>query len=512
MSPEALTASWAHTMAQHIAQRLPEQVAHHAAPVASPTNVKVATSGGGGGAPGTPQKQELMAKLRRSVLDTVPSREFVAMREGEKLLGEFEGVTHRVVEWIRAPTVFRPPVGMAFRQLQFQRDAPNRHILMAFHPVGTKPSDPSAKERVPKDLTMRSQEFHMPVPNEGQWLLDLSDWFETQSIQAQFNHNDDRLFVWAMALVEVVPPETAEAKFLREEGHFVTDRVAIESVRRSFGRGASLRSGKPVHAADFESATRATAVAEAGAQGSKAVAPSQSNGNCGGSAAVSCREGVGGKGEGDGDDDDDDDDEVTEMLSQVPMRDPVSLGAIQVPVRGIRCDHLSVFDLRTHFQLFHSSPWNATCPICRRLLPAVDLRVDPFMLGVLRSIQAGDKTLSLESTCAKGRVVGTAASLPAEPRPRDVERINVFPDGHWEEFVEVHRNKRARSPSPEENGSPTESLQPAAKRQATGPPVPCGPPPSAVVDLIDMNSDDSCDGDPVPVNLFPPPGAGNGLH
>ncbi|KDO34250.1 hypothetical protein SPRG_19081 [Saprolegnia parasitica CBS 223.65] len=75
----------------------------------------------------------------------------------------------------------------------------------------------------------------------------------------------------------------------------------------------------------------------------------------------------------------DDDDDIVAMCTMLSVRCPLSLGVIQLPARGLRCQHLQCFDLKT-FLMFNKSARSRAwkCIVCHKFIPLNELRIDPF--------------------------------------------------------------------------------------------------------------------------------------
>eukprot|EP00929_Paragymnodinium_shiwhaense_P112339 TRINITY_DN80596_c0_g1_i1.p1 TRINITY_DN80596_c0_g1~~TRINITY_DN80596_c0_g1_i1.p1 ORF type:complete len:595 (-),score=132.91 TRINITY_DN80596_c0_g1_i1:64-1848(-) len=69
--------------------------------------------------------------------------------------------------------------------------------------------------------------------------------------------------------------------------------------------------------------------------------------------------------------------------------DPTSLMRIEVPIRGVLCDHLTCFDLAAFIHTMKASPpkhaW--CCPICDKPAPLHQLRIDAFAESVLKATE-----------------------------------------------------------------------------------------------------------------------------
>ena len=67
---------------------------------------------------------------------------------------------------------------------------------------------------------------------------------------------------------------------------------------------------------------------------------------------------------------------------EISLIDPLSKGIIDIPVRGINCQHLDCFSLKNYLMSIDSSkPRHWKCPICRSL--ANELQIDGFIREVL---------------------------------------------------------------------------------------------------------------------------------
>jgi hypothetical protein len=90
---------------------------------------------------------------------------------------------------------------------------------------------------------------------------------------------------------------------------------------------------------------------------------------------------------------DDDDDVMVHDVQVIPLKDPVSMDRIEIPVKGRTCVHRTVFDLSTYLHFGHSShSWN--CPCCDKPLPFVNLIVDDIMDKIVNEVdQSAEKII-----------------------------------------------------------------------------------------------------------------------
>ena len=85
-----------------------------------------------------------------------------------------------------------------------------------------------------------------------------------------------------------------------------------------------------------------------------------------------------------------DDDDLTCELVKIPLTCPLSTVRIDIPARGIFCNHFQCFDLRNYLSLISESTnprWN--CPLCKTL--AYELEVDPIIFEILKNNKNNDK-------------------------------------------------------------------------------------------------------------------------
>src|SRR5690606_26800157 len=75
--------------------------------------------------------------------------------------------------------------------------------------------------------------------------------------------------------------------------------------------------------------------------------------------------------------------DLVETYQKVSLKDPVSLMRIQVPIRGLNCQHLQCFDRRMYLTINFKNP-HFQCPVCDKPLPAGDIVVDEFFAKILK--------------------------------------------------------------------------------------------------------------------------------
>ncbi|GIQ83239.1 hypothetical protein KIPB_004530 [Kipferlia bialata] len=82
-----------------------------------------------------------------------------------------------------------------------------------------------------------------------------------------------------------------------------------------------------------------------------------------------------------GDADDDDDDLCIDSLS-LPLRDPLTLSRIEVPVRGDQCTHTKCLDLRSFLtHVLEHSVWQ--CPVCKKGMTIANMQIDAYLEYIL---------------------------------------------------------------------------------------------------------------------------------
>ncbi len=101
---------------------------------------------------------------------------------------------------------------------------------------------------------------------------------------------------------------------------------------------------------------------------------------------------------------DDEDDDIVATCTMLSVRCPLGLVVIQLPARGLQCQHLQCFDLRTFLmnnRVARSRAWE--CIVCYKKLSISDLRIDPFLKELLAQISNDE----------------------------DLEEVEIFPDASW---------------------------------------------------------------------------------
>ncbi|KAG9410189.1 hypothetical protein AC1031_018219 [Aphanomyces cochlioides] len=113
-----------------------------------------------------------------------------------------------------------------------------------------------------------------------------------------------------------------------------------------------------------------------------------------------------------------DDDDVVAVCSVLSVRCPLGLCVIDLPVRGINCEHLQCFDLKT-FLVFQESARSQAwrCIVCDKRIHLSELRIDPFWKQLLHDV-ADDEELEL---------------------------VEIFPDATWKKHTPI--DKREKKPN-----------------------------------------------------------------
>ena len=75
-----------------------------------------------------------------------------------------------------------------------------------------------------------------------------------------------------------------------------------------------------------------------------------------------------------------------EILTSFPIRDPITIQLLFVPSRGLKCKHLSCFDLMNFlkFNAFNQTPLRWKCPICRKQVLMNELVIDLHLHKILK--------------------------------------------------------------------------------------------------------------------------------
>ncbi|ETV84888.1 hypothetical protein H257_02804 [Aphanomyces astaci] len=104
----------------------------------------------------------------------------------------------------------------------------------------------------------------------------------------------------------------------------------------------------------------------------------------------------------------DDDDDIVATCTMLSVRCPLGLCVIDLPARGIHCQHLQCFDLKT-FLLFNrtarSRAWK--CIVCHKFIALDDLRIDPYLKQLLADVRDDE----------------------------ELEEVEIFPDATWRKRV-----------------------------------------------------------------------------
>ncbi|EQC34546.1 hypothetical protein SDRG_07873 [Saprolegnia diclina VS20] len=127
----------------------------------------------------------------------------------------------------------------------------------------------------------------------------------------------------------------------------------------------------------------------------------------------------------------DDDDDIVAMCTMLSVRCPLSLGVIQLPARGLCCQHLQCFDLKT-FLMFNKSARSRAwkCIVCHKFIPLDELRIDPFLKDLLSQVADDD----------------------------ELEEVEIFPDATWKKRVDDEvEPKPAKKPKTEDSTDDDES-------------------------------------------------------
>jgi hypothetical protein len=106
---------------------------------------------------------------------------------------------------------------------------------------------------------------------------------------------------------------------------------------------------------------------------------------------------------------------------------PLSISRIEIPAKGVNCDHTRCFDLETFLQ-FSEQSWTWQCPLCYIALHYKDIIVDQRMMEILRET------------------------------PRDIEQVRLKPGGGYtivqpttveeREQLRAQKKRKAVSPTP----------------------------------------------------------------
>lgn len=85
-------------------------------------------------------------------------------------------------------------------------------------------------------------------------------------------------------------------------------------------------------------------------------------------------------------------------VEKISLNCPITYGRINVPMRGVNCDHLSCFDGLSYLALQEQiSTWK--CPFCQSRTPIGDLRISEYFSEVLKSVSPNTETVSIGKDC-----------------------------------------------------------------------------------------------------------------
>ena len=75
-----------------------------------------------------------------------------------------------------------------------------------------------------------------------------------------------------------------------------------------------------------------------------------------------------------------------EILTSFPIRDPITIQLLFLPSRGMKCKHLSCFDLMNFlkFNAYNQTPLRWKCPICRKQVLMNELVIDLYLHKILK--------------------------------------------------------------------------------------------------------------------------------
>eukprot|EP00183_Erythrolobus_madagascarensis_P001920 CAMPEP_0185850258 /NCGR_PEP_ID=MMETSP1354-20130828/4463_1 /TAXON_ID=708628 /ORGANISM="Erythrolobus madagascarensis, Strain CCMP3276" /LENGTH=272 /DNA_ID=CAMNT_0028550915 /DNA_START=60 /DNA_END=878 /DNA_ORIENTATION=+ len=127
---------------------------------------------------------------------------------------------------------------------------------------------------------------------------------------------------------------------------------------------------------------------------------------------------------------------------QMSLRCPLSLGRIQVPVRGARCRHVQCFDLMK-FVEYASMVNSDNCPVCsKKNARFSDLIVSPFVQDALRRYPNEDEVVLLPSGEIKPPTAAaslaqacTVADRRSNQKHNGNEVVNISDDTRKRVFV-----------------------------------------------------------------------------
>ncbi|OQR83647.1 SUMO ligase, partial [Thraustotheca clavata] len=171
------------------------------------------------------------------------------------------------------------------------------------------------------------------------------------------------------------------------------------------------------------------------------------------------------------------DDDIVAMSTLLSVRCPLGLCVIEFPARGIHCQHLQCFDLKT-FLMFNktarSRAWK--CTVCNQFIALNDLRIDPFLKDLLSQV-ADDEEL---------------------------ESVEIFPDATWKKRVEEDEPK-TKKPKVEETQS-NRTVNDALDDFDSPKPAPNSfPAPAPTIESIDLTLSSDEENDDIPlIGLVPP--------
>ncbi|KAG9410178.1 hypothetical protein AC1031_018208 [Aphanomyces cochlioides] len=162
-----------------------------------------------------------------------------------------------------------------------------------------------------------------------------------------------------------------------------------------------------------------------------------------------------------------DDDDVVATCTMLSVRCPLGLCVIDLPVRGINCQHLQCFDLKT-FLMFNRSARSRAwkCIVCHKFIAMSDLRIDPYLKQLLREV-ADDEEL---------------------------EEVEIFPDATWKK--RIVEDEKEKKPKVEE----TAAVIPDDVSETAPAPAPLVP-----LDSIDLTLSSDDEEDRPLIDLVPAP-------
>ncbi|RHY19616.1 hypothetical protein DYB32_010203, partial [Aphanomyces invadans] len=169
-----------------------------------------------------------------------------------------------------------------------------------------------------------------------------------------------------------------------------------------------------------------------------------------------------------------DDDDIVATCTMLSVRCPLGLGVIDLPARGIHCQHLQCFDLKT-FLMFNrtarSRAWK--CIVCHKFIALDELRIDPYLKKLLADVHDDE----------------------------ELEEVEIFPDATWRKRIadDIKPDKRAKptDPSIADDKLPQLDIVPID--------VLASPATAPALDSIDLTLSSDEDEDRPLVDVVPPP-------